>query len=163
MVEQKEKHKNLFSFTPDDIETYVTILAHGFHTRKLTFNELREELKDVMLVDRDGTLWTVGIGSGAWYRYEEGKWLKSIPPGELFSAHNVIRAMKTGAGECPACHSRVPQGYRFCPQCGNPITAEAPDRAAPPPAAGPVFCRKCGKPLQPSAKFCTSCGAPRRP
>jgi hypothetical protein len=37
-------------------------------------------MKDVMLIDRDGTLWTVGAGSGAWYRLEERKWIKSIPP-----------------------------------------------------------------------------------
>jgi len=168
MVEQQQKYDNVFAFPPEDIEMYVRILARGFHTKKLTFSEFKEELKDVMLVDRDGTLWTVGAGSGAWYRREDDKWLRSIPPGELFSAHNVIKDMNKATRQCPSCHNRVPQGYRFCPHCGAPVAETAQQVAASPPpqrpasSAKPVFCRKCGKPIQPSAKFCTACGAPRR-
>lgn len=164
MVEQKNKYSNVFSFTSDDIDTYVKILAQSFHTKQLSFNEFKEAMKDVMLVDRDGMLWTIGAGSGAWYRREEEHWIKSVPPTELFSAYNVIKGMKAGTWACPSCHSRVPDNFHFCPQCGKPRQSDTPGQTPEKPAAEkPVFCRKCGKPLQPEARFCTSCGTPRRP
>lgn len=167
MVEQPKKYHNVFAFTPKDIELYVHILARGFHTKKLTFNEFKEEMKDVMLVDRDSTLWTIGAGSGAWYRREEDNWIRSIPSEELFSVHNIIKDMTRTTRECPSCHNRVPQDYRFCPHCGvsssreKPVakTGQPPDQKA---AHKPVYCRKCGSLIQPASRFCIFCGTQRR-
>ncbi len=57
---------------------------------------------------------------------------------------------------CRKCGAMVPAGTRFCPSCGNPMTAPPPEAAGPP-------CPKCGQPTAPGAKFCPSCGASLAP
>ena len=48
---------------------------------------------------------------------------------------------------CPACHTEVNPGARFCPHCGDSLVAG--DR-----------CENCEAPLSPDAKFCARCGEP---
>lgn len=50
---------------------------------------------------------------------------------------------------CNKCNSPVPDGAKFCPNCGA-LTA---------PAAEKSFCENCGLELPKGAKFCTVCGA----
>ncbi len=52
-------------------------------------------------------------------------------------------AVKTAP--CVACGSAIPQGSRFCPECGA--------------SQAPSACKDCGKQLAPGAKFCPECGA----
>ena len=174
MTTQQTDTNGLFAFQPEEVMVVFQTLAMGFHNKKLTFNEFREYLTDLMLVDRKGMLWTIGAGSGSWYRRDGETWVKNEPPNELFSVYRVIRKMKATMPECPSCHKRVPRDYRFCPHCGATVTAHRKPEAAtappqqpasvsrPAPSTKPVYCRKCGKPMQPSSKFCTACGAPRR-
>ena len=49
---------------------------------------------------------------------------------------------------CPGCQTAVPQGAKFCLNCGNPMPAPA----------GPAPCAQCGTELPAGAKFCSSCG-----
>lgn len=46
---------------------------------------------------------------------------------------------------CVSCKAPIPQGSKFCPECGAGQLANA--------------CKDCGKPLTPGAKFCPECGA----
>lgn len=50
--------------------------------------------------------------------------------------------------ECPGCKASLPQGAKFCLNCGNPV----------PQAPVPSACGKCGTELPAGAKFCFSCG-----
>lgn len=52
--------------------------------------------------------------------------------------------------KCPNCDAEVPQGKRFCPQCGMPITETD--------AGEPARCPHCGATLLPGARFCGQCG-----
>src|SRR5215204_2892203 len=45
--------------------------------------------------------------------------------------------------ECPSCRTQVPEGKRFCIECGAPM---------------PSLCPCCGSPNPASAKFCGDCG-----
>jgi membrane protease subunit (stomatin/prohibitin family) len=58
-----------------------------------------------------------------------------------------------GGSPCPKCSALVPPGVRFCPSCGNSMSA-------PPAAAGGAPCPKCGTVAPPGTKFCPSCGSP---
>jgi len=72
---------------------------------------------------------------------------------------------------CPKCNAMVPEGTKFCVQCGGPmpVAATCPkcqSVVAPGSkfcgncgtAMGPSLCPKCKTPLAPGAKFCGSCG-----
>ncbi|HJJ82686.1 MAG TPA: zinc ribbon domain-containing protein, partial [Methanocorpusculum sp.] len=45
---------------------------------------------------------------------------------------------------CPKCGAAVPDGAKFCPECGKKMGASA--------------CPKCGAELSAGAKFCPECG-----
>jgi membrane protease subunit (stomatin/prohibitin family) len=53
-----------------------------------------------------------------------------------------------GATECANCHSQVPAGGKFCPECGQPMQKH---------------CTNCNASLSPTAKFCAECGTPANP
>ncbi len=55
-------------------------------------------------------------------------------------------AAVTAGGFCTECGGAVPEGAKFCPNCGAK-------------QAGPAVCSGCGRPLPPDAKFCPNCGA----
>src|SRR5262245_37584655 len=46
--------------------------------------------------------------------------------------------------ECPSCRAEVPEGKRFCMECGAPTR---------------LSCLTCGSVNPPHAKFCGDCGA----
>ena len=45
--------------------------------------------------------------------------------------------------ECPSCQAHLPEGGRFCDECGAPV---------------PTVCQSCGAPNRQGAKFCRTCG-----
>ncbi|WP_054740336.1 SPFH domain-containing protein [Cellulosilyticum ruminicola] len=49
---------------------------------------------------------------------------------------------------CKACGHSIPQGSKFCPECGAKV--EAP--------TGKKFCSQCGNEVASGAKFCPQCG-----
>jgi predicted amidophosphoribosyltransferase len=50
--------------------------------------------------------------------------------------------------ECASCHSQIPVGGKFCPECGQPMQKH---------------CTNCNASLSPTAKFCAECGTPANP
>src|SRR5258707_7813128 len=45
--------------------------------------------------------------------------------------------------DCPCCKAEIPDGSKFCIQCGAPL---------------PLACSSCGHGNSPQAKFCANCG-----
>jgi membrane protease subunit (stomatin/prohibitin family) len=67
----------------------------------------------------------------------------------------------TGGGtSCPNCQSIVPDGKRFCPDCG---TSLAQNQVKQPPQLPSVPCDKCGASMSRDAQFCPNCGDPYNP
>lgn len=57
-------------------------------------------------------------------------------------------APQGGMMTCNQCGHSIPQGSKFCPECGAKV--EAP--------TGKKFCSQCGNEVAPGAKFCPQCG-----
>ncbi len=57
---------------------------------------------------------------------------------------------------CSKCGAPVPEGSKFCTECGEPLQAE-PVTAEP---ETPAVCPNCGNPIAPNTKFCVVCGTP---
>jgi len=51
---------------------------------------------------------------------------------------------------CSGCQASIPQGSKFCPECG--AKQVAPSK---------TFCSECGNEVTPGAKFCSGCGTPQ--
>jgi RNA polymerase subunit RPABC4/transcription elongation factor Spt4 len=70
-------------------------------------------------------------------------------PGMIFESmrgRDATQAAEDGVA-CPACHTEVSPGARFCPHCGESLVAGE-------------RCQNCESPLAPDAKFCSRCGEP---
>jgi membrane protease subunit (stomatin/prohibitin family) len=65
-----------------------------------------------------------------------------------------------GGTRCPNCQAIIPDGKRFCPDCGTQLAAGT---VKPPPQLPPVTCDKCGTPMSRDAQFCPNCGDPYNP
>lgn len=66
--------------------------------------------------------------------------------------HGKTAETETAQGECAprtcrGCQANVPEGARFCPQCGRPVSE-------------PPTCPNCHTTVPEGAKFCVSCGTP---
>lgn len=86
----------------------------------------------------------VGLGAGAGM----GAGIGAMLPGMIFeSMKERSDAAAAEAIACPACHTEVNPGARFCPHCGESLVVG--DR-----------CENCEAPLSPDAKFCARCGEP---
>ena len=85
---------------------------------------------------------TVGTAAAAGLGLGTGAGLGMMIPGML------QQAMAGGAQpkiRCPNCHSDVPFGSKFCPECGTNLSAT-------------VTCPECGATLPAGSKFCPNCG-----
>ncbi|MDR1110115.1 MAG: SPFH domain-containing protein [Deltaproteobacteria bacterium] len=66
----------------------------------------------------------------------------------------------SGGTRCPKCQGIVPDGKRFCPDCGNPLS---PASGGAPQALPRITCDKCGMDMSRDAQFCPNCGDPYNP
>ena len=55
---------------------------------------------------------------------------------------------------CSKCGTMIPQGYKFCPNCGAPVNL--------PPPVQQHACVKCNAQIPSGTRFCPSCGAPQQ-
>ena len=69
--------------------------------------------------------------------------------GEMFKAFNATTAEAPKKITCPNCNSEVPEGSKFCLECGTKIEILGENE---------VICPACGKKTQ-KGKFCMECGA----
>lgn len=64
-------------------------------------------------------------------------------------SNQVTQNVGEGQSKCDACHAGIPQGSKFCPECGKKVEVAAVQNK---------FCSQCGTPAAPGVKFCTECG-----
>ena len=149
-----------------EIDFLFNILCEGYHEGELTLDDFRAALRDLMLYDTTGNLWTIGAKTGKWYRRQGERWVKGQPGGKLVSAALVSQlarlesetikaklppgkvkssSKKTSTLACSRCGTQLLPGAKFCHKCGAPLIAE---------------CSRCGAQLRAGTKFCTQCGTP---
>jgi len=68
--------------------------------------------------------------------------------GSIFGAFGNNNGQATATVKCPKCGADIPQGSKFCLQCGEKVEVVA---------EGMTVCPECGKTVQ-KGKFCLECG-----
>jgi membrane protease subunit (stomatin/prohibitin family) len=87
-----------------------------------------------------GDLTGAGVGMGA------GLGIGQAMAGAMRDAQNAPAQPAAATIACPNCKATIPEGSKFCPQCGTNL--------------GGVTCGNCGAVNQAGAKFCNTCGKP---
>ncbi|MDV2989725.1 MAG: zinc ribbon domain-containing protein [Dehalogenimonas sp.] len=118
-------------------------------------------MKALRFYDSQRTVWTIGAGSGKWYRLVNNQWQSDgTPAGELVATiqkgwQHYMSTLDQGA-RCLKCGHGLPDSARFCLNCGTTaIVRTETDRTT-------VFCRHCGSRLAAEARFCNHCGQERQ-
>ncbi|MDR1395012.1 MAG: SPFH domain-containing protein [Deltaproteobacteria bacterium] len=115
----------------------------GFNYREeRTFNTLEGAAKNP-----GGPSGLMGAGIGLGLGSEVGR-VMGAQMGSLASS----AAPPVSTVPCPKCQAQVPEGQKFCQQCGSPMTK-----------LKEIRCDKCGTVMSPKAKFCPQCGDPYNP
>ena len=75
----------------DEVEKEAAWLRQERAAGRLTEEQFKARLKELMLQDENGNWWMVGQQSGEWYRSEAGQWVRASPPlrGNLGAASYV--------------------------------------------------------------------------
>ena len=82
----------------------------------------------------------MGVGMGA------GAAMGQMFAQSLGQQQAAPAAAPAATAVCSACGAKIPQGSKFCPECGVKQAAGG-------------FCTSCGAAITPGAKFCPECGA----
>lgn len=128
----------------------------------------RQETAEIMrtIANNNGMTGTLagagmGLGMGATF----GNMAASMfANGQGANGANPLQATPGAGGGtviiCPKCNAIVPEGMKFCGECGSPV--EKPKNICPSCGAevmaGMKFCGECGQPMI-KKRTCTNCGA----
>ncbi|MDR1084171.1 MAG: SPFH domain-containing protein [Deltaproteobacteria bacterium] len=96
----------------------------------------------------------MGAGIGLGMGVEVGRTLTAQMGAVTGQAGLGPAAAATPAVSCPKCRAQVPQGQKFCQECGAAMAN---------PVQKVIKCDKCGAVISPKAKFCPECGDPYNP
>ncbi len=104
---------------------------------KLSKEEYKALLKDLIVKGEDGRVWGIGERSGKWYYRDGDEWVLGEPPkkkkkkvcsncGKENPSEAKVCAfcgvtLERKVLRCPKCRSIIREGYNYCPYCGFKI------------------------------------------
>jgi hypothetical protein len=136
MAEGRGDQVESLGLTPAQCLESFRAVSRDYERGSVSRGQYAAWLSSFLLTDRQGNLWTIGAGSGGWYRREASGWVRDTPVGPLFP-------LVGEAQEAPAVGSTDPQSG----------AGDTPRKQA-----GPL-CGRCGQELRPEDRFCSQCGA----
>jgi RNA polymerase subunit RPABC4/transcription elongation factor Spt4 len=104
-----------------------------YDENKIGKEEFKKKLRELVVKDSNGLLWSIGEKSGKWYYLENNKWIEGEPE-EL----KMI--------ECSQCHFLNPPGAKICGKCGNFLEKKE------------LRCPNCKSIISSGYNYCPYCG-----
>ena len=109
-----------------EVESKYTELKSRLDNNEIDKDEMKKELKKIMILDENGNYWMIGGKSGKWYIYNGTSWEESDPYKEE-SQETVISFQKEDKDilssseniTCKYCKSKIPEHSVFCSFCGG--------------------------------------------
>ena len=91
-------------------------IAEAYGRGEITSEQAESLAADVLILDRDGVVWTVGLAGGGWYRFADESWQPVDGPPDP-DGLAITGDLPVG---CPNCGA-LTDGARFCPSCGTKL------------------------------------------
>ncbi len=113
-----------------DVEQQIQVLRRRYTAGSLTGDQLRAELRKLMIADDSGNWWMIGMESDRWYRYDGKDWIAATPPGRApqagtgpLTGTQTMTAVNTMSGSVTPVpvNPSIPLG-----DYGMPLPAKAP-------------------------------------
>ena len=114
----------------------------------------RTALESLHLRDEPGTTWS--YTGQAWWQHNGSEWVEGKPGGALTIVPTTFAEVEI-APSYHRCGSELPEGVRFCLECGAPQAVEAEEVVEP-----EWPCPSCPAVNPAGTKFCIGCGLERR-
>lgn len=149
------KHRQ---YKPVEAQLLFHYLCEAYRRSQFSFRQYNEALRTLRFYDSARDIWTIGAGSGKWYRYSGRGWETGKPTGELTTIiqsawQDYVKRM-TGEIKCTRCGAISNGKSRFCRGCGASLSAGTDSETA--------YCRNCGRQIRKGAGFCNFCGQARK-
>lgn len=128
---------------PEEVEKTLdkrTSMGIAGDLNKYTQYQAAEAMREAANNNGGGGMAGMGVGMGA------GAAMGQMFAQSMNAANQPQAAPQTATVPCIACGKQIPQGSKFCPECG---AAQTPQQKT---------CANCGAKLEASAKFCPECG-----
>jgi hypothetical protein len=132
-----------------EIENLYNDLKERQASGEISGDDMKAELKKMMIRDEESRYWMLGSKTGAWYVYDGSTWKAARPYGHedtpLLLQPELTQAEKIPAADrgevqrpaddksesfCKFCHSRMDEHDAYCKFCGasQKVAARAPER-----------------------------------
>jgi hypothetical protein len=66
-----------------EVEQVVAKLRQDLAAGRLTEEQFKARLRELMVQDEQGNWWMVGYETGGWYRHDGTDWVRADPPGRV--------------------------------------------------------------------------------
>ena len=124
---------------PEDVEKAIdkrTSMGVAGDLNKYTQYQAAEAMREAANNNGGGGMAGMGVGMGA-----------GAAMGQMMAqSMNAAKQPQAATVPCVACGKQIPQGSKFCPECGASQTPQE------------KTCAKCGAKLAAGDKFCPECG-----
>ena len=77
---EQQKAKEASNQTANEVSQAVSYIRQEFKARRISREQAEDRLRQQIIQDPAGTLWTVGFKSLNWYRRSGDRWIRSDPP-----------------------------------------------------------------------------------
>ncbi|MCC7210094.1 MAG: transglycosylase domain-containing protein, partial [Anaerolineae bacterium] len=96
-----------------EVERAVGVLRRRYAAGGMTRDQLKEELRKLMILDENEQWWMIGLETDRWYKYDGKDWVLATPPGRA-------------AQEAPAQPSASGSGFSFTAESTEPLPQRVP-------------------------------------
>jgi hypothetical protein len=76
---EQQKTKDASNQTANEVSQAVSYIRQEFKAKRISREQAEDRLRQQIIQDPAGTLWTVGFQSGKWYHRYGDRWVKADP------------------------------------------------------------------------------------